>query len=130
MEDYFGGGLVAKSCLTLATPRTEARQAPLSVGFSRQEYCSGLPFPSPGDLPDPRIEHGSPALQADSLPAELRLLLVHIIYLFNLPPEAPSGRQEGCQASTAARRIETTEYETRETAVTTCHGAEDRAHES
>ena len=39
--------------------------------FSRQEYWSGLPFPSPGDLPDTGIEHGSPALQADSLPAEL-----------------------------------------------------------
>ena len=51
-----GGGLVAKSCLTLATPRTVACQAPLSVGFSRQGYWSGLPFPSPGDLPDPGIE--------------------------------------------------------------------------
>ena len=51
-----GGGLVAKSCLTLATPWTVACQAPLSMGFSRQEYWSGLPFPSPGDLPDPGIE--------------------------------------------------------------------------
>ena len=42
--------------------------APPSMGFSRQEYWSGLPFPSPGDLPDPGIEPGSPALQADSLP--------------------------------------------------------------
>ena len=65
------GGLVAKSCPTLATPWT-ARQAPLSMGFSRQEYCSMLPFPSPGDLPNPGIEPGSPALQADSLPAEPR----------------------------------------------------------
>jgi len=40
------------------------------MGFSRQEYWSGLPFPSPGDFPDPRIEHRSPALQADSLPSE------------------------------------------------------------
>ena len=40
-------------------------------GFSRQEYWSGLPFPSPGDLPDPGIEPGSPALQADALPSEL-----------------------------------------------------------
>ena len=47
------------------TPWTVAHQAPLSVGFSRQEYWSGLPFPSPGDLPDPGIELGSPALQAD-----------------------------------------------------------------
>ena len=43
-----------------------AYQAPLSVGFSRQEYCSGLPCPPPGDLPDPGIDHGSLALQADS----------------------------------------------------------------
>ena len=65
-----GGGLVAKSCLTLVTPWTVAHQAPLPMGFSRQEYWSGLPFPSPGDLPDPGIEPRSPALQADSLPTE------------------------------------------------------------
>ena len=53
-----------------ATLWTIARQAPLSMGFSRQEYWSGLPFPSPGDLPNPRIEPGSPALQADSLSSE------------------------------------------------------------
>ena len=63
---------VAKSCPTLATPWTVASQAPLSVGFSRHEYWNGLPFPSPGDLPNPGIEPGSPALQADSLPTELR----------------------------------------------------------
>ena len=57
--------LVAKSCPTLATPWTVACQAPLSMGFSRQEHWSGLPFPSPGDLPNPGIEPGSPALQAD-----------------------------------------------------------------
>ena len=55
-----------------ATPRTVASQAPLSMGFSRQEYWSGLPFPSPEDLPDPGIEPRSPALQADSLPSELQ----------------------------------------------------------
>ena len=54
-----------------ATPWSVARQAPLSMGFSRQEYWSALPFPSPGDLPDPRIKPGSPALQVDALPAEL-----------------------------------------------------------
>ena len=62
------GGLVTKLCLTLMTPGTVACQAPLSMGFSRQECWSGLPFPSPVDLPDPGIEPGSPALQADSLP--------------------------------------------------------------
>ena len=46
------------------TPWTVALQAPLSMEFSRQEYRSGLPFPSPGDLPDPGIEPGSPALQS------------------------------------------------------------------
>ena len=67
---HYGGGLVAKSCLTLATPWTLAQQAPLSMGFPKQEYCSGLPFPSPRDLPDPGAEPGSLALQADSLPTE------------------------------------------------------------
>ena len=65
------GGLVTKSCLTLATPWTIACQTPLSMKFSRREYWSGLPFPSPGDLPDPGIKPRSPALQADSLPTEL-----------------------------------------------------------
>ena len=53
-----------------ASPWTVAHQAPLSMGFSRQEYWSGLPFPSPGDLPDPGIESESPVMQAVSLPAE------------------------------------------------------------
>ena len=66
-----GGGLVAKLCPTLVIPWAVACQAPLSMGFSRQEYWSGLPFPSPGDLPDPGIKPGSPALQADDLPTEL-----------------------------------------------------------
>ena len=69
-----GGGLVAKSCLTLATPWAVAFQARLSIGFSRQEYQSGLPFPSLGDLPNPGNKPESPALQADSLPTELPLV--------------------------------------------------------
>ena len=52
------------------TPWTIALQAPLSMGFSRPENWSGLPCPPPGDLPNPGIEAGSPALQADSLPSE------------------------------------------------------------
>ena len=60
-----------------ATPWTVAQQALPSMEFSRQEYWSGLPFPSPGDLPDPGIEPGSPALGADALPSE--------------PPGNPSG---------------------------------------
>ena len=51
-----------------ATPWTVACQTPLSMEFLRQEYWSGLPFSSPGDLPDPGIEHMAPALQVDSLP--------------------------------------------------------------
>ena len=53
------------------TPWTVAHQAPLPMGFFRQEYWSGLPFPSPGDLFDSGIETGSPTFQADSLPSEL-----------------------------------------------------------
>ena len=53
-----------------ATLWTVAHQAPPSMGFSRQEYWSGSPFPSPGDLPDAGIEPTSPALQADALPSE------------------------------------------------------------
>ena len=55
-----------------ATPWTVAYQAPPSMGFSWQQYWSGLPFPSPGDLPDPGIKPGSPAFQADALTAEPR----------------------------------------------------------
>ena len=60
---------------------TVAHQAPLSMAFSRQEHWSGLPFPSPGDLPDPRIKPWSPALQADSLLSEPPC---------RTPPPAPS----------------------------------------
>ena len=62
--------LVAQSRLTLCDPMDHASQAPLPMEFSRHEYWSGLPFPSPGDLPDPGIETRSPALQANSLPIE------------------------------------------------------------
>ena len=63
--------LVAKTCLTLATPWTIACQVPLSMEFPRRKHWSGLPFPPPGDLPNPGIEPRSPALQVDSLPSEL-----------------------------------------------------------
>ena len=61
--------LVAHVLLFVA-PWAVAHKSPLSMGFSRQEYWSGLSFPSPGDLPDPGIEHRSPALQVDALPSE------------------------------------------------------------
>ena len=61
--------LLFGSCFELfVSAWTVAHQDPLSMGFSRQEYWSGLPCPSPGDLPDLGIKPGSPALQADSLP--------------------------------------------------------------
>ena len=62
IRDSDGGGLVAKLCLSLVTLWTVACQAPLSMGFPRQEHWSGLPFLSPGDLPYPGIEATSPAL--------------------------------------------------------------------
>ena len=72
-----GDGLVTKSCPTLATPWTVACQAPLSMGFSRQKYRSGLLFPPPGDLPHPGIKPRSLALQADSLSSEPPLYFPH-----------------------------------------------------
>ena len=72
------------SCVRLfVTPWTVACQPPLSLGFSRQEYWNGLPFPSPGDLPNPRIEPRSPTLQADALtsepPGKPRPALIHAL---------------------------------------------------
>ena len=61
-----------------AIPWTVAYQAPQSMEFSRQESWSRLPFPSPGDLPNPGIEPGSPALQADALPSEPKSLLMKV----------------------------------------------------
>ena len=80
--NIYSGDLVAELCLTLATPWTVACRAPLSLGFSRQEYWSVLPFPSPGDLPNPGIEPGSPALQADSLPTQLQGKHFNILYIY------------------------------------------------
>ena len=62
---FFSGSVVSDS---IVNPWIVAHQAPLCMGFSRQEYWSGLPFPSPGDLPDPGMGPKSPALQAGSLP--------------------------------------------------------------
>ena len=56
---------------------TVAHQAPMSMGFPRQECWSGLPFLSPGDLPDPGVKPGSPALQADWLPTEPHSVMVN-----------------------------------------------------
>ena len=70
LSDSGGGGLATKLYPTLATQWSTARQAPLSMGFPRQEYWSGLPFPSPGNFPNSGIELGSPAVQAESLLTE------------------------------------------------------------
>ena len=69
---------IAQSCPTLCNPMDCSLSGSFSMGFSRQECWSGLPFPSPGDLPNPGIEPGSPSLQADALPSE--------------PPEKPANR--------------------------------------
>ena len=66
------------------TPMTGAHQTPPSMGFSRQEYWSGWPCPSPGDLPDPTIGPRSPALQADSLPTEL------LVQISSVPQSCPT----------------------------------------
>ena len=76
------------SCVRLfVTPWTVAHQAPLSMGFPRQEYWSGLSFPSPGDLPDSGIKPCCPAFQADSLLSEPPEKLRHIYR---------RGTEEGC----------------------------------
>ena len=73
----------------VATPCSVVYKVPLSMEFSRQEYWSGLPFPSPGDLPNPGIEPRSPALRADALPSEppgkpnkLKMLLNYNVKLY------------------------------------------------
>ena len=78
---FIGVKSVKCESLSRGNSMTVACQAPLSVELSRQEYWSGLPFPSPGDLPDPRIKPWSPVLKADSLLSE--------------PPEKPKFVGEG-----------------------------------
>ena len=65
-------------------PWTIVLQAPLSMEFFRQEYWSGLPFPTPGDLPDPEMKPRSPALQADSLPSEALCVKFHSLLFSKL----------------------------------------------
>ena len=80
-----------------AIPWTVAYQVPLSVGFSRQYYWSGLPFPLPGDLPNPGIEPGSPALRADALPSEPPGKKREVKGLLN-EVEIPQGLPEGLES--------------------------------
>ena len=79
------GGRIQASGRCQTVPWTVARQAPLSMGFSRPEYWSGLPCPPPGDLPDPGIELVSPVLQADCFPSGKGLSAWGL-----LPPAAPA----------------------------------------
>ena len=86
------------SCvLRFAAPRTVASQAPLSMGFSRQEYWSGLPFPSPRDLPNPGIEPGSPTLQTDSLLCEPQGKPLSLLGLPQVPKKKFSQRSKKMQ---------------------------------
>ena len=105
----FGGGdLVTKSYPTFANPCSVACQAPLSMEFSKQEYWSGLSFPSPGDLPNPGIEPGSPALQVDSsligptgkpiinvLPLNYKYILCYLLSSVKLYQHGTLGRPGG-----------------------------------
>ena len=95
--------LVSQSCLALVTPWTVALQTPLSMEFPSQESWSGLPFPSPGDLPHPGIKSESPALQAVSLLSEppgekkedsMKRLYMIRFQLYNVLEKAKLGRQE------------------------------------
>ena len=81
---FFPVSVCTSHSVMFVTPWTVAHQAPLFMGFSRQEYWSGLPCPPPGDLPNPGIKPGSSALQADSLPSEppwKPLFLVRIMFM-------------------------------------------------
>ena len=97
-----GGGLVTKSCPTLLTPWTGARRAPLSMGFSTQENWSGLPFASPGSLPDPGLKLGSPALQSDSLSLFKGSFLISLNFSFFIPQsgEKLASTSQPCEDST------------------------------
>ena len=75
---------------------TVDHQAPLSMGFSRQEYWSGLPFPPPGVLPNAGIEAESPTLQADSLPSEPPRNIIRLCGKGGLPRWLSSGKEYGC----------------------------------
>ena len=87
------------SCVRLfATSCTIVHQAPLSMEFSRQKYWSGLPFPSPGDLPDPGIEPASFSLAGRFLPTEPPCVYVCVyIYSFSGFPDGASGKEPACQ---------------------------------
>ena len=103
---------VVQSCLTLCDPMDCSPLGSSVHGFSRQEYCNGLPCPPPGDLPNPGIEPMSPALQEDSLPSEppglgftfLFIYFLYIyIYIYGFLGGA-SGKEPTCQCRRQKRR--------------------------
>ena len=96
-----------QSCPTLCDPWTAAHQAPLSMGFSRQEYWSGLSFPSPGDRPNPGIKPRSPELQADSLVAQTvkHLPTIRETRVRSLSQEDPLEKEMATHTSTLVWRI-------------------------
>ena len=100
---------VAQSCPTLCDLWTVAHQAPPSMGFSRQEYWSGLPFPSPGDLPDPGIGPRSPTLQADALTSAppgkpLNTRIQVLTSKISREERKPGGRKKGKEAGEGGRK--------------------------
>ena len=107
-----GGGLVTKLCPTLATPQTAAHQAPLSMGFSRQQYWSAWPFPPPGDLPHAGTEPRSPTLQ-------VVFCIAGRFFLLTEPPEksgrcqrisGQGGHQETCATTADIRPKHVSRY--------------------
>ena len=95
------------SCVQLfAIPWTVAHQAPLSIEFPVQEYWSGLPFPSPGGLPDPGIKPRFPALQADSLSSEPPAICLHIFRVLGIsfPLRSPGSTGESSLCCTVGSR--------------------------
>ena len=90
-----GGGLVPKLCLSLETPWTLACQASLSMGFPRQEYWSGWPFPSPGDLPNPRIEPLSPGSLSTELSGKPKFRITDLknIYTTGVQQQTRGGKK-------------------------------------
>ena len=100
---------VAHFCPALCDPWSVAHQAPPSMGFSRQEYWSGLPFPSPGDLPNPGIELRSPTLQADALTSAppgkpLNTRIQVLTAKISREERKPGGRKKGEEAGKGGER--------------------------
>ena len=105
-----GGGLIIKSCSTLCDPMDCSPPGSSVHGTSQQEYWSGLPFLSPGDLPQPEIEPGSPASQVDFLPTEptrevlLTLTLITFV-CFLIPPLISKLRRVPCLRQEAVKGV-------------------------